>query len=725
MKLSILTLITCLIALPVQAKYSGGSGTAQDPYRIATAADLIALGETPADYDKHFILTADIDLDPELPGRKVFDKAVIAPNWGTPFVGVFDGKGHSISHLTVKGKEGNLGLFGQLRSGAQVKDLGVVDINATGSGSYIGGLVGYSSGGTVTQCYSTGAVSGGSLVGGLVGENGGAVTNCYSTGAVSGDGAVGGLVGLNSGGTVTQCYSTGTVRGDRYVGGLVGEDYGTVLHSVWDTKTSGLSGSRGGVGLTTTEMMDPYMLGLNGFASDPNWVLDAGRDYPRLAWEDTKGQTIPWPKIDWLTGRGMPEEPYRIDTADQLILLGKASILWDKHFVLGADINLDPSMPGRQVFGQAVIPAFMGVFDGNGHTISHLTIMGESYLGLFGKLGGQVKDLGVIDVNITGSGGYVGGLVGRNDGTVANCYSTGAVSGRDVGGLVGVNWGGTMTQCYSTGTVNGGSAGGLVGGNGGNVIQCYSTGVVTGTSEYGSAGGLVAVNSLYGAPPGYVTQCYSTGAVSGWSAGGLIGQNGLHYGGLHEGYEGPFGVAGHVGECYSTGAVNGNYGVGGLVGRNEYGDVTHCYSSGAVGGNQYVGGLVGENSFWFPSAHVTECYSTSVVSGNLSVGGLVGRNDGTVANCYSTGLVTGKENVGGLVGYGTVTGVTASFWDIQTSGQTQSAGGTGKTTGEMQTAKTYLNAGWDFVGETANGTEDLWWILEGKDYPRLWWEARN
>ena len=62
------------------AKYSGGSGTAQDPYQIATAADLISLGETPADYDKHFLLTADIDLDPNLPGRKVFDKAVIAPD---------------------------------------------------------------------------------------------------------------------------------------------------------------------------------------------------------------------------------------------------------------------------------------------------------------------------------------------------------------------------------------------------------------------------------------------------------------------------------------------------------------------------------------------------------------------------------------------------------------------------------------------------------------------
>jgi len=66
--------------------------------------------------------------------------------------------------------------------------------------------------------------------------------------------------------------------------------------------------------------------------------------------------------------------------------------------------------------------------------------------------------------------------------------------------------------------------------------------------------------------------------------------------------------------------------------------------------------------------------------------------------------------------------VTACFWDTQTSGQIISAGGTGKTTAEMQTAKTFLDAGWDFVGETKSGTEDIWWILEGNDYPRLSWE---
>jgi hypothetical protein len=220
---------------------------------------------------------------------------------------------------------------------------------------------------------------------------------------------------------------------------------------------------------------------------------------------------------------------------------------------------------------------FTGVFDGSGHTISHLTIAGSNFLGLFGQLesGAEVKDLGVMDVNVTsdyglGPSGPVGGLVAYN------------------------GYGGIVSRCCSTGVVRGGgqaTTGGVVGSNDGTVIQCYSTAVVTGDGV-----------------------------------------------------------------------------VGGLVGANPWGTVTQCYSTGAVRGTGgYVGGLVGGD--W---GHVT-----------------------------------------------------ASFWDIQTSGQTTSQGGTGKTTAQMQTARTFLDAGWDFVGETANGTEDLWWILEGKDYPRLWWEAAS
>jgi hypothetical protein len=117
-----LLIAVCLISFPAQAKYSGGSGTADDPYQITTAADLLLLGDSPEDYDKHFILTADIDLDPNFPGRKVFDKAVVALDTdaarsgfqGTAFTGVFDGNAHTISHLTIAGDR-YVGLVGLVK----------------------------------------------------------------------------------------------------------------------------------------------------------------------------------------------------------------------------------------------------------------------------------------------------------------------------------------------------------------------------------------------------------------------------------------------------------------------------------------------------------------------------------------------------------------------------------------------------------------------------------
>jgi len=110
--------------------------------------------------------------------------------------------------------------------------------------------------------------------------------------------------------------------------------------------------------------------------------------------------------------------------------------------------------------------------------------------------------------------------------------------------------------------------------------------------------------------------------------------------------------------------------------------------------------------------------------GSDNIGGLVGRlGPGEVSRCYSTGMVLGTTDTGGLVGVQEGGSVYCSFWNIQTSQQSSSIGGMGKTAAEMQTSITFLEAGWDFVDETANGTEDIWWILEGQDYPQLWWES--
>ncbi|RLF69769.1 MAG: hypothetical protein DRN55_09305, partial [Thermoplasmata archaeon] len=103
------------------------------------------------------------------------------------------------------------------------------------------------------------------------------------------------------------------------------------------------------------------------------------------------------------------------------------------------------------------------------------------------------------------------------------------------------------------------------------------------------------------------------------------------------------------------------------------------------------------------------------MSGEEYVGGLVGYNHyGMVKYAYAAGRVNGSSNVGGLIGYNMMGTIIASFWDINTTGQTTSAGGTGKTTDEMKNKSTYTSAGWDFVN-----TWDIW---DRRTYPFFRWQ---
>ncbi len=115
-----------------------------------------------------------------------------------------------------------------------------------------------------------------------------------------------------------------------------------------------------------------------------------------------------------------------------------------------------------------------------------------------------------------------------------------------------------------------------------------------------------------------------------------------------------------------------------------------------------------------------DCYARGTVTGDHCIGGLVGQNNKQVSRCYSVGAVTGSGGAGGLIGLvGVATGSTSnSFWDIDAAGIQISAGGTGWTQRRMQNWNTFLQAGWDFVGETVNGIQDLWVMPEG-GYPEL------
>jgi hypothetical protein len=189
---------------------------------------------------------------------------------------------------------------------------------------------------------------------------------------------------------------------------------------------------------------------------------------------------------------------------------------------------------------------------------------------------------------------------------------------------------------------------------------------------------------------------------------------------------GLFGVVGG-GNIENIGVVNvtvtGEHEVGGLVGHIDDGAVSNSYATGNVTGKgYYVGGLVG----CINGASVSNVYSTGSVTGDEWVGGLVGGGAwSTVSNSYSTGSVSGNDDVGGLVGlnFSDLT-VSNSFWDIETSGQTTSDGGTGKTTAEMKDIATFSEAEWDICAVAPGGhnTAHIWNIVDGETYPFLSWE---
>jgi hypothetical protein len=709
----------CLFSITAQARYSGGSGTADDPYQIATAADLIGLGETPADYDKHFILTADIDLEPNLPGGKVFDKAVIAPGLGNgipsppdpEFTGNFDGKSHTIKNLTISGGTGGyLGLFGQVWNGGRIRNVCLENAQITGASgsSCLGSLVGANYQGLIDSCYAIGRVIGGEEsgeIGGLVGHNQGTITCCCALGSVfAGNNSkfTGGLVGWNSG-QITQCYANVAMFGlevSTRLGGLVGCDanreYDNHLSDCfWNVETSGMSESDGGIGLTTAQMRDPNTFVRAGwdFVDIPDdsggiWAQPVGGGFPILWWQLPESQRPPLPSFSG--GTGDANDPYLVSTAGALNRIGSNPRLLKAHFKLIADIDLKDVE--FLVIGSEVSP-FTGVFDGNGHTISNFTCTATDtdYAGLFAYIDGlkaEVKNLGLLAPHVeTETARDVGALVGRlNEGTITTCYvQDGNVSGR------------SYLHDQEGGIYEGRSrAGGLVGISSGTVIDCRATCSVFGSR---SAGGLAGISA------GTIMNCTSSGNVSGnMCVGGLLGTNDAN---------------GEVAGCSSTGNVLAIY----LFTEAPSKAIGHFPIEPK---GLRAGGLVGDNT-----ARIVNSYARGDVSGSDIVGGLVGSNGyiqrwdvyyeapGEIINSYSTGAVSGTSRVGGLVGLHEVGSVISCFWDIQTSGQATSAAGVGKTTQQMQDIQTYLDAGWDFVGETRNGASEIWQMPQESGYPIL------
>lgn len=346
------------------------------------------------------------------------------------------------------------------------------------------------------------------------------------------------------------------------------------------------------------------------------------------------------------------------------------------HYCQMNDINLK-NYNNWEPIGSPNNP-FKGTYKGNGYTIRNLRAIHpeKDYgVGLFGYIwSAKVENLRLLNFSTDGKS-LVGSLSGGAIDSVfdkISCDLCSIKGTQSIGGLMGYAAGGfadfKRTLITNSFVIN-------------SVLDLkYSPDMENSPIE---AGGLVGFTN-----DALIMNSYSDVSINGSIEGDAIG-----------GMVGSLGYVSHIEQSFSKGKVFGENYIGGLVGYN-YGVINNSYSFSNV------------------SADTTE----STTQGG--VGGLVGINAGNVTYSYSAGKVFARADypcpganhcLGGLIGRNNFvslpTNVSFSYWDINTSGQSVSAGGQGKTTAQMKQQSTYQN--WDFAKI---------WKIAPNEYPKLKWQ---
>ncbi len=267
---------------------------------VSTPADFLAIANN---VSASYYLVNDIDMVGETPS--------VIGNAGTPFTGIVDGGGFTVSNITINNPATSYqGVFGAISTDGLVFDL-TVGVAITGDFN-VGGLAGYIENATVTNCHVTGTVDGtGLYVGGFAGYitgtsvvtkcsatptitnnnfyNGGfvgfvttgaAISNCYATGDITSSSLiVGGFVGQTAG-SITNCYSIGVPDGSPVEGGFCGINSGTITGCYYDSTTSGQSDTGKGIPKTTGDMQKMATFIGWDFELPDIWDLSEDLSYP-------------------------------------------------------------------------------------------------------------------------------------------------------------------------------------------------------------------------------------------------------------------------------------------------------------------------------------------------------------------------------------------------------------------------------------------------------------
>ena len=223
----------------------------------------------------------------------------------SPFAAVFNGNGYTISNLTIKSAGYDIGFFGFMASTAKVDNIGLSEVDVDGENDS-GGLVGNNIGGTISNSYVSGSITGDQIVGGIVGLNdGGSINNSYAHVNVEGDTLVGGLVAYHLGGVINDSYVVGDIVANSFAGGLIGlannstlsnsymvgkviaeNDVGGILgsgielnpdaitNSYWNMEINQARNSPYGIALSTAQMQQPTAPGTTPTDAYYNWSTD-------------------------------------------------------------------------------------------------------------------------------------------------------------------------------------------------------------------------------------------------------------------------------------------------------------------------------------------------------------------------------------------------------------------------------------------------------------------
>ena len=472
---------------------------------------------------------------------------------------------------------------------------------------------------------------------------------------------IGGIIGEsypsgpNSSVRVVNSFSTGVITGRSMVGGAIGVNIGSGTHNISNTYYSGNNGTLGSSGsylsdlatLAKTELFfspfagryvsntswSTYWAPGEGTAWDffKVWKIDPAQNNGYPIFRD-EGETVDfWTDNVTATsfggGNGKAASPYLISTPQHLALLAKnvneGTSYENTYFRQTANISLAghlwlPIGQANGLYGEVTENYFSGSYDGGGHTVSGITTtMMLSQQGLFGAVSGAsasspavIENVTVSNSNINGYD-YVAGIAGYAQfANFDNCMNGASVTsaGRYTGGISGYISTVTIENCYNLGTVTG-------------------QGVFS-SNDYEGHGG-IAGYSVSNAS--IIDNCFNYGAVQGNGIAGYSVSN-----------------ASIIDNCFNYGAVQGNYHVAGILGRNNA-TITNCYNFGDISGNGgYAGGIGGRVENY---TRITNCHNRGNISSTgVDVGGICGLSRAIITFTTSVGTLTGADNVGGIVG---------------------------------------------------------------------------